>query len=157
MKKINIILLFSILIVPQYLKATEIQDTHIASYVHEIEQAFLTKNHPRLMDQISRDFVYKIEIVREGQINQYEWTFGEYREGTSDMFSSNAIIKEFTIEILETTKTGDNIYLKTKTKSVVEHNNQINDCDVLSTEHLINYSNSLKIVSYQGVSNCNIK
>ena len=116
--------------------AADPDDGKVVAFFQSVEESFKKKDIPEIIGHVHRDFSYIMTYSTNENFSFLESDFEKYRANVGSFFKSKPEILEYSIVVDDIQRSGEDIMVLARLKSVVQLNGIINSCDA-SANYLI--------------------
>lgn len=152
----NICLLLVVLVVSfsGNIHAADPDDEEVAAFFQSVEESFKKKDIPEIIGHIHEDFSYIMTYSTNGNFSFLESDFEKYRANVGSFFKSKPEMLEYSIVVDDIQRSGEDIMVLARLKSVVQLNGIINSCDASANYLIQKINNEYLIKEVRGDATC---
>lgn len=130
------------------------EDREVTAFFRSVEGAFRNKRVQDIVANLHRDFSYIMTYSTDGAFSALESDIAQYRESVTSFFQSDPEILDYTILVEGIERSGEEIKVLARIKSVVRLNGIVNTCDAASNYSLLQENGRLIIKDVRGDATC---
>jgi len=130
------------------------EDREVTAFFRSVEVAFRNKRVQDIVANLHRDFSYIMTYSTDGAFSALESDIGQYRKSVASFFQSDPEILDYTIIVEGIERSGEEIMVLARIKSVVRLNGIVNTCDAASNYSLLQENGRLIIKDVRGDATC---
>lgn len=129
-------------------------DEEVVAFFQSVEESFKNKDVLEILRHVDRGFFYIMTYCTPDTFSFLESDFDKYRASVGSFFKSKPEIYEYSIVVDKIQRSGKDIMVLARIKSVVQLNSIINSCDAWSN-YLVHYVDDEFIIKdVRGDANC---
>lgn len=129
-------------------------DQEVTAFFRSVEAAFRNKRVQDIVANLHPDFFYIMTYSTDGAFSTLESDIGQYRKSVASFFQSAPEILDYTILVERIERSGKEIMVLARIKSVVRLNGIVNTCDAASNYSLLQENGRLIIKDVRGNATC---
>jgi len=118
--------------------AADVGDEEVIAFFQSVEEAFKKKDIPEIIGHIDRDFTYIMTYSSSDNFSFLESDFDKYRDNVASFFKSKPDIHEYSIFVDNIQRSGEDIFVLARIKSVVQLSGILNSCEA-SSNYIVHY------------------
>ena len=137
--------------------AANVGDEEVIAFFQSVEETFREKDVPEIIGHIDRDFFYIMTYSSSDNFSFLESDFDKYRANVGSFFKSKPEIHEYSISVDNIQRSGEDIFVLARIKSVVQLSGILNSCEA-SSNYIVHYKDGeFLIKSVRGDADCTNK
>jgi hypothetical protein len=134
--------------------ATDADVGEIVAFFQSVEESFKKKDIPEIIGHIHKDFSYIMTYSTNENFSFLESDFEKYRANVGSFFKNKPEILEYSIIVDDIQRSGEDIMVLARLKSVVQLNDIINSCDASANYLVQKVNNKYLIKEVRGDADC---
>lgn len=149
-------LLFSVLAVFSVtnIHAEGADNEEVEVFFQYVEESFKSKDITEVIEHIHKDFSYIMTYSSNNSFSFLESDFEKYRVNVGAFFKSKPVIHEYSITVDDIQRSGEDILVLARLKSVVQLNGIMNSCDASSNYLIQKIDDEYFIKEVRGDADC---
>ena len=133
-----VVLVASVVFFSSKLYAADVGDKEVIAFFQSVEEAFKKKDVLEIIRHIDRDFSYVMTYSTSDNFSFLESDFEKYRANVGSFFKSKPEIHEYSIVVDNIQRSGEDIFVLARIKSVVQLSGILNSCEA-SSNYIVHY------------------
>ena len=118
--------------------AADVRDEEVIAFFQSVEEAFKKKDVLEIIGHIDRNFTYIMTYSSSDNFSFLESDFDKYRANVGSFFKSKLDIHEYSIIVDNIQRSGEDIFVLARIKSVVQLSGIVNSCEA-SSNYIVHY------------------
>lgn len=135
-------------------RAERPDDQDVVAFFRTVEESFREKNVPEIIGHVHKDLSYVMTYSTNENFSFLESDYDNYRANVGAFFKSKPEIHEYSILIEDIRRSGGDVMVLARLKSVVQLEGIINSCDASSNYLLQKINHDYLIREVRGDATC---